>query len=26
LKKHAASVIAGSDIIRKDGRAACFED
>lgn len=26
LRKQAASVIAGSDIIRKDGRAACFED
>jgi monofunctional biosynthetic peptidoglycan transglycosylase len=26
LKKHAASVIAGSDMIAADGRAACFED
>jgi monofunctional biosynthetic peptidoglycan transglycosylase len=26
LKKHAASVIAGSDMISADGRAACFED
>ena len=26
LRKQAASVIAGSDMIRKDGRAACFED
>ena len=26
LKKHAASVIAGSDMIAADGRATCFED
>ena len=26
LRKQAASVIAGSDMIRKDGRARCFED
>ena len=26
LRKQAASVIAGSDMIRIDGRAACFED
>ena len=26
LKKHAAAVIAGSDMIAADGRAACFED
>ncbi|HAB76839.1 MAG TPA: monofunctional biosynthetic peptidoglycan transglycosylase, partial [Planktomarina temperata] len=25
-KKRAASVIAGADLIRKDGRAGCFED
>ena len=26
IKKRAASVIAGADLIRKDGRAECFED
>lgn len=26
LRRRAASVIAGSDMIRRDGRAACFED
>ena len=26
IKKRAASVIAGADLIRKDGRAKCFED
>jgi monofunctional biosynthetic peptidoglycan transglycosylase len=26
IRKRAASVIAGTDMIQKDGRAECFED